>query len=53
MTTGIHPVTMGLMVHLTDDQEPNLELVTKEVTIPQLAEPVGSPDQDEPGWGDS
>ena len=51
MAAGIHPVTQGLMVHLTDDQDPDLELVTKEVAIPQLAEPVVSHEHDEPDWG--
>ena len=49
MTAGIHPMTRGLMVHLTDEQEPNLDLVIKEVTIPQDADPVTF----EPDWGDA
>ena len=51
MATGIHEVTTGLMVNLTDDQDPDLELVTKEVTIPPLGTPV-IPPEDEIDWGD-
>ena len=55
MAAGIHPVTEGLLVDLTDEQEPDLNLVTKEVTIPQLKGPSGShlivTDETEPDWG--
>ena len=46
MATGIHPMTSGILAHLTDDYEPSLDLVINDVTIPALAEPVRAPEEE-------
>ena len=55
MAAGIHPVTEGLLVDLTDEQEPDLNLVTKAVIIHPFKGPSGSHltvlDEPEPDWG--
>ena len=55
MANGTHPMTEGFMVDLTDEQVPDLNLVTKEVSIPELNGPSGSHfiviNEPEPDWG--
>ena len=55
LATGIQTATEALLVDLTDEQEPDLNLVTKEVTIPPFKGPSGSHlivlDEPEPDWG--
>ena len=48
MTNGTHRMAEGFLVDLTDEQVPELSLVTMEVTIPQLNAPS---DEQEPDWG--
>ena len=51
MGRGSYPMTKGFLVHLTDEfEEQCLDLVTKEVTIPELVEPVRA-SEEEPDWG--